>query len=137
MAYSNDAKAGGDIQPAHDPSVDDQLDRDDIARTKTADRIISDARLATEKEQRMTLLEGVRLYPKAIMWSMLISTCIVMEGYDVCLINNFCWYPPSLYYLCPADRTGVTKTHSRSSTASMASSYPTETGKSPPLGSRG
>ena len=33
----------------------------------------------------MTLLQGIRLYPKAILWSVLISTCIAMEGYDVCL----------------------------------------------------
>jgi len=36
----------------------------------------------------MTLMQGIRLYPKAIGWSLLISTCIAMEGYDVCLINN-------------------------------------------------
>ncbi|KAL7419465.1 hypothetical protein Q5752_006303 [Cryptotrichosporon argae] len=47
------------------------------------------ARHATEKERNMTLLQGIRLYPKAVAWSMLISTCIVMEGYDVCLLSNF------------------------------------------------
>lgn len=31
----------------------------------------------------MTLMQGVRLYPKAIAWSILISSCIIMEGYDV------------------------------------------------------
>lgn len=36
----------------------------------------------------MTLWQGIKLYPKAIGWSILISTCIVMEGYDVSLINN-------------------------------------------------
>ncbi|KAK2070404.1 hypothetical protein P8C59_004896 [Phyllachora maydis] len=51
--------------------------------------VLNSARAATEKEQNMTLRQGIRLYPKAIAWSMLISTCIVMEGYDVCLINNF------------------------------------------------
>lgn len=75
------------------PEVVDEkiMDRNEneMERSKTVDRIISDARNATEKEQKMTLLEGIRLYPKAILWSMLISTCIVMEGYDVCLINNF------------------------------------------------
>jgi SP family general alpha glucoside:H+ symporter-like MFS transporter len=29
----------------------------------------------------MTLLQGIKLYPKAVFWSMLISTCIAMEGY--------------------------------------------------------
>ena len=38
----------------------------------------------------MTLMQGIRLYPKAIGWSLLISTCIAMEGYDVCLLSNFC-----------------------------------------------
>ncbi|KAK4678933.1 hypothetical protein QC764_001060 [Podospora pseudoanserina] len=58
-----------------------------------ADRVIHGARMATEKEQNMTLLQGIKLYPKAIAWSLLISTCIVMEGYDICLVNNFYAFP--------------------------------------------
>jgi len=54
------------------------------------DSITAFAKSATEKEAKMTLLQGIRLYPKAIAWSMLISTYIAMEGYDVALINNFC-----------------------------------------------
>lgn len=38
----------------------------------------------------MTLLEGLRLYPKAIAWSVLISSCCAMEGYDISLLGNFC-----------------------------------------------
>lgn len=53
------------------------------------DKILAFAKSAADKEQKMTLLQGIKTYPKAIFWSMLISTCIVMEGYDVCLINNF------------------------------------------------
>lgn len=53
------------------------------------DDLVRNARLATEKEHNMSLLQGIKLYPKAIGWSILISTCIVMEGYDVALINNF------------------------------------------------
>jgi SP family general alpha glucoside:H+ symporter-like MFS transporter len=50
----------------------------------------NDAKLATDKEQSMTLMQGIRLYPKAIGWSIVISTCIAMEGYDLCLLGNFC-----------------------------------------------
>jgi SP family general alpha glucoside:H+ symporter-like MFS transporter len=53
------------------------------------DSTIYNAKLATDKEHRMTLLQGIKLYPKAVFWSVLISTCIVMEGYDISLINNF------------------------------------------------
>lgn len=47
-----------------------------------------------DKEHRMTLKEGIHLYPKAIFWSMLISSLCAMEGYDVSLIGNFYAFPP-------------------------------------------
>lgn len=85
---SEKAAPVGDEKDHHAP--------DEVSRLKATDRVIQGAKLATEKEQKMTLMQGIRLYPKAIAWSMLISTCIVMEGYDICLINNFCtcsWLP--------------------------------------------
>lgn len=60
--------------PLHFP-VDDELQQ-----TETMKATIISARAATEKEHKMTLLQGLRLYPKAIGWSVLISTCIAMEG---------------------------------------------------------
>lgn len=45
---------------------------------KAQQKILHDARLATEKERSMTLMQGIRLYPKAIAWSVLISACIIM-----------------------------------------------------------
>ncbi|EGC41599.1 trehalose transporter [Histoplasma capsulatum var. duboisii H88] len=65
----------------------------DCATLRSSSQISRNAKLATDKEQRMTLLQGVKLYPKAAAWSVLISTCIVMEGYDVCLVNNFYAFP--------------------------------------------
>lgn len=53
---------------------------EDHNNAKLSNAFVQDAKNASDKEQKMTLLEGVRLYPKAIAWSMLISTCIVMEG---------------------------------------------------------
>ena len=80
----------------HDPAPQIQQedrDQEQIYHVKAMDQIIHNAKTATEKEQNMTLLQGIRLYPKAIGWSVLISTCIVMEGFDVALINNFCKTP--------------------------------------------
>ncbi|KAE9373635.1 maltose permease MAL61 [Stipitochalara longipes BDJ] len=72
--------AGG---PLHFPP------KDDLAHTKTMNEVRHNAKSATDKEHKMTLLQGIRLYPKAVAWSLLISTCIAMEGYDVCLLSNF------------------------------------------------
>ncbi|KAH0831617.1 Alpha-glucosides permease MPH3 [Fonsecaea pedrosoi] len=52
-----------------------------------------DARAATKAEHAMTFLRGCRLYPKAIAWSLLLSMTIVMEGYDLTLVNSFFAFP--------------------------------------------
>ena len=58
------------------------------------DKVINNAKAATDKERSMSLLQGIKTYPKAVGWSILISTCIVMEGYDVSLISNFYAFDP-------------------------------------------
>ena len=35
--------------------------------------LIRNAKAATDKEHNMTLLQGLRLYPKAVGWSMVVS----------------------------------------------------------------
>ncbi|KFY96603.1 hypothetical protein V501_00178 [Pseudogymnoascus sp. VKM F-4519 (FW-2642)] len=52
------------------------------------------AKIATEKELRMSLSEALRRYPKAIGWSILLSTAVVMEGYDLLLITSFLAFLP-------------------------------------------
>jgi SP family general alpha glucoside:H+ symporter-like MFS transporter len=49
----------------------------------------SEAKDATEQEHSMSFMQAVKLYPKAVGWSMLLSTAIVMEGYDVVLLSSF------------------------------------------------
>lgn len=66
---------------------------DDIAALKRDTELVSNAKKATENEHNMNVWDCVRLYPKAIAWSIIISTCIVMEGYDVSLLSNFYAFP--------------------------------------------
>ncbi|KAF2003442.1 MFS alpha-glucoside transporter-like protein [Amniculicola lignicola CBS 123094] len=47
-----------------------------------------DAARATKAEHNMSLMQGLRLYPKAVGWSVLLSACLIMEGFDIVLINN-------------------------------------------------
>jgi hypothetical protein len=52
-----------------------------------------DAKVATDIERKMTFYNGCRLYPKAMAWSFLLSSTIIMEGYDTTLINSFYAFP--------------------------------------------
>jgi SP family general alpha glucoside:H+ symporter-like MFS transporter len=63
---------------------------DQLAHSKSINEIIRNAKNASEVEHNMSLWQGVKLYPKAVAWSVLISTCIAMEGYDISLLSNFC-----------------------------------------------
>lgn len=52
---------------------------------------IRDAAQATAKEHNLTLRQSLRAYPKAIAWSVLLSTAVVMEGYDTLLVSSNPW----------------------------------------------
>jgi MFS transporter, SP family, general alpha glucoside:H+ symporter len=56
--------------------------------------MIEKGREATRQEHEMTLWESVKLYPKAVAFSILISSCIIMEGYDLNLLQGFFAFPP-------------------------------------------
>lgn len=75
------------------------------------DAVVEEARDASQIEQTMTVREAARLYPKAIAWSMLLSTAIIMEGYgelglDVArtspLRTRLTWNPTFLDIQTPA-----------------------------------
>jgi hypothetical protein len=81
----------------HDHSVHEDRDDKNGSRTpalseneKATNEMFANAALATDKEHNMTLKQGLKLYPKAIAWSALISTLCAMEGNDISLIGNFC-----------------------------------------------
>ena len=43
-------------------------------------------------EKDMTVREAIVAYRKAILWSLAVSTCVIMEGYDTNLLGNFYAY---------------------------------------------
>lgn len=69
-------------------AVDNEQQRRMSLNNADIAQLSHDATKATKAEQKMTLMEGIRLYPKAIGWSVLLSCAIIMEGYDINLIAN-------------------------------------------------
>ncbi|GIJ89495.1 hypothetical protein Asppvi_008437 [Aspergillus pseudoviridinutans] len=47
------------------------------------------AKQAAQEEHQLTLARALRKHPKAVMWSILLSTSIIMEGYDIVLMSSF------------------------------------------------
>ncbi|KAL2212816.1 MFS maltose permease MalP [Sarocladium strictum] len=50
---------------------------------------LRDIQEATDHEVQMSLLQGIKLYPKAVAWSLFLSTAVIMEGFDTVLMNSF------------------------------------------------
>lgn len=55
--------------------------------------LASETKAATHSEKRMTLLQGLRLYPKAMGWSTLLSLTIVLEGVGLSINNTLLAFP--------------------------------------------
>jgi MFS transporter, SP family, general alpha glucoside:H+ symporter len=74
--------------------VDDAVIRRMSVANPDIPQIHQEAKNATANEQNMTLREAIRLYPKAIMFSIIFSTAVVMEGYDLSVMNSFYAFTP-------------------------------------------
>lgn len=53
----------------------------------------AEAKHATDNEHNLTVRNALKLYPKAVMFSLLLSTAVIMEGYDLSLMGSFFGYP--------------------------------------------
>lgn len=51
------------------------------------------ARAEDHKEKKMSLMEGIKAFPKAAMWSVILSSVLIMEGYDTNLLSSFYGQP--------------------------------------------
>ncbi|KAH7309882.1 general substrate transporter [Stachybotrys elegans] len=51
------------------------------------------AKQAAQTEHDLTVREAIRKYPRALFWCLMVCMCVVMEGYDLNLLNNFYAYP--------------------------------------------
>lgn len=43
-------------------------------------------------EMDLDVRAAIKAYPAAILWSLVFSTCVIMEGYDTNLLSNFFAY---------------------------------------------
>jgi SP family general alpha glucoside:H+ symporter-like MFS transporter len=67
---------------------DEAIPKLPVGGSKLAE-LSTDASTAADSERRMSLSEGIKLYPKAIFFSFALSLAVVMEGYDTWLLSNF------------------------------------------------
>lgn len=47
-----------------------------------------EAQQGANSEHTMSLMKAIKLYPKAIAWSILLSSTLIMEGYDLALLGS-------------------------------------------------
>ncbi|EFY88106.1 hypothetical protein J3458_021291 [Metarhizium acridum] len=72
----------------------EQPRRISVDRGNMDENLVHEAAAAAETEQSMGLLKSLKLYRKACLWSIFLSTCTIMEGFDMVLLNTLFAYPP-------------------------------------------
>jgi hypothetical protein len=65
---------------------DDRMSQDD-------DGLGQAASARSEFEHKLTIREAIKAYPMAIFWSLAVSMCVIMEGFDSILVPNFYAFP--------------------------------------------
>lgn len=61
--------------------------------TESTEKLASDARAAAEAEHGMSLWDGIKAYPRAVAWSVLISAATTMDGYDTGFLSSLLGLP--------------------------------------------
>lgn len=70
-------------------SIESHIERrDGMQSGATPKNVAHNASRATDAEHSMSFWQSIKKYPKAVGWSVLLSTALVMEGYDVTLLGN-------------------------------------------------
>ncbi|KAI8192147.1 hypothetical protein KHU50_013201 [Colletotrichum sp. SAR 10_65] len=77
------------MAPKHDDDAVDIAEHEQAHANEYEIKDLALARQAAEDEHSLGFLEAIRLYPKAALWSVLVSASIIMEGYDIVLISSF------------------------------------------------
>ncbi|KAK5629239.1 hypothetical protein RRF57_004953 [Xylaria bambusicola] len=81
---------------------------DAAVATRIADNVedfmtlVNEADEANKRERGMTLRHAFKVYPKAVGWSMLLSSCLIMEGYQTAVVGSV-----NLAYPAFKDRFGI------------------------------
>ncbi|OQU96203.1 hypothetical protein CLAIMM_02316 [Cladophialophora immunda] len=86
MKESRDSGEGGTIMVEH---VQNMVNNDNVSHVDDNNNdLFNAAKLATEAEHNLTLMQALKLYPQAVGWSVLVSAACVMEGYDMAVIGQ-------------------------------------------------
>lgn len=76
-----------------DPKTTTMMRAKDEEHFVTSDDVLKGAQKATDDEHTMSLIQGIRKYPKAVFWSIWFSSALIMEGFDHSFATGFIAFP--------------------------------------------
>lgn len=88
MAVDSKHKTSLEMRESHVSHVEGGLDG------KLQGTILSEyAQVGAASEHKMGPMEAIKNHYGALFWCLMVSTCVIMEGYDTILIGNFYAFP--------------------------------------------
>ena len=91
--FEDEAASNKNVKPTQKQSMDTSIhDEVDDFLAKFLD-LSNEAKDNDSKERSMPLSESIKTFPKAAFWSVVLSSALIMEGFDTNLINSFFTFP--------------------------------------------
>jgi len=76
-----------------DPKSTTIMQGKDEEQFATSATVLKGAQKATDEEHAMSLIQGIRRYPRAVFWSIWFSSALIMEGFDHSFATGFIAFP--------------------------------------------
>lgn len=55
--------------------------------------LITQAHASADADSKLSVMEALKKHKKAVFWAMILSTSLVMEGYDLVIVRESPMYP--------------------------------------------
>jgi SP family general alpha glucoside:H+ symporter-like MFS transporter len=84
-------------------SAHDRVVEASAARTNAMDfrALVNQAQTNADFDSKLTVMEALKKHKKAVFWAMILSTSLVMEGYDLVIVSVSCHHLTTLRQLTP------------------------------------
>jgi hypothetical protein len=96
--------------------------------------LVTQAQTNADFDSKLTVMEALKKHKKAVFWAMILSTSLVMEGYDLVIVSFPCHHLTTLHQLTPSPRSTRSMVSRNSSEDSGGKSH-LGSGPSQPTGS--
>lgn len=82
----------GDNKGDHVNAIVYAEDSGNVDHSQNEKALIAEAQVGFAEDKELGPWAAIKAYPYAVLWALVMATCVIMEGYDTALLGSFFAY---------------------------------------------